>query len=277
VANVCISAQLLGSVKGTHFSLFSFRDEHSVTDSYASDDSFIMESTLGVSALEIHQASDRAASLIQKHFRKLLSRRVSAASSATDVNDHRIGVTGIGIVGMAPLGFVAVQSDLPDISEGTEHSYEDENHIVEAGAAASPLSPINVDKPDVTETSEHEDDEDFTESSEEKGTDEELEKEETHRSGKHLWRIAAIAGTFVGASILSSMTAPVDEDDVIALVAFSKGGAGVGGGGGGGGGAGATAGVGAGAGAGSGGTAASGGGGGGGGGGVGTAGSSPAQ
>ena len=171
---------------------------------------------------------------------------------------------------MTALGFAAVQSNLPDISEGTEHSYEEENDIVEAGATASPLSPIDTDKPDVTETTEHEDDEDFTECSEKEGTDEELEMEDTHRSGKHLWRIAAIAGTFVGASILRSMTAPVDEDDVIALVAFSKGGAGVGGGGGGGG-AGATVGVGAGAGAGSGGTA------GGGGGGIGTARSSPAQ
>jgi hypothetical protein len=177
---------------------------------------------------------------------------------------------------MAALGFAAVQSDLP----ATEHSYQDENDIIEAGATAPSLSPIgakpvDADKPDVTETTEHEDDQDLTEYSEKAGTAEENEKEETHRSGKYLWGVAAIAGTFVGASILRSMTTPVDEDDVIALTAFAKGGAGVGGGGGGGGGggAGATAGVGAGAGAGGGGggTVAAGGDGGG------TAGSSPAQ
>jgi hypothetical protein len=109
---------------------------------------------------------------------------------------------------MAALEFPDVQSDLPDNSEGTEHSYEEGNDIVEAGAAASCLSPIDADKPDVTETTEHEDDEDFTSFSAKEGPDEELEKEETHRSGKHLWRVAAIAGTFVGASILKSMTAP---------------------------------------------------------------------
>jgi hypothetical protein len=193
------------------------------------------------------------------------------------VNDDILGETGIGI-GMAALGFAAVQMDWPDIMEDTEPSDDDENDIVQAGAAASSLSPIGAkhddgDKPDITETTEHEDDEDSTEYSEKEGSDKENEKEQTHRSGKYLWGVVAIAGTFIGASILSSMTTPVDEDDVIALTAFAKGGAGVGGGGGGGGGTGATAGVGAGAGAGGGGTAAGGGGEGGGG----PAGSSSAQ
>jgi hypothetical protein len=166
----------------------------------------------------------------------------------------------------AALGFADVRGDLPDISEGTEDSYEGENDIIEAKASA----PSDSDKPDVTETTEHENDEDFQESSEKEDIDEELEKEHTHRSGKYLWGVVAIAGTFVGASILRSMTTPIDEDDVIALAAFAKGGADVGGGGGGAG-AGATAGVGAGAGAGGGGTGAASGGG------VGSSGSSPAQ
>jgi hypothetical protein len=189
------------------------------------------------------------------------------------MKDNRIGATSIGM-DMAALGFAAVQSDLPDISEGTEDSYEDENDIIEAGAATPSLPPKDVDKPDVTEITEHENDEDFTEYSEKEGIDEEDEKEHTHRTGKHLWGVVAIAGTFVGASILRSMTTPIDEDDVIALTAFAKGGADVGGGGGGAGaGTGATTGVGAGAGAGGGGTEAAGGGGGG----VGSSGSSPAQ
>ena len=89
-------------------------------------------------------------------------------------------------------------------------------------------------QPDVTETTDHEDDEDFTEHSEE----EEVAKEE-HRSGKALWGIAAIAGTFIGARMISGMMggSPADEDDAIAVVALTK--SGVGGGGGGAGGAGA--------------------------------------
>jgi hypothetical protein len=270
VANVCASIQLLGSAKGSHFPLFSLSDEHSVTDSHARDDSSSGESSHGVSASERLQASVRAASLIQKEFRNLLSRRVSAASSATGM-DNRIGATSIGI-DMATLGFAAVQSDLPNISEGTEDSYEDENDIIETGAASPSLSSVDADKPDVTETTEHENDEDYTEYSEKEGIEEEHEKEHTHRTGKHLWGVVAIAGTFIGASILRSMTTPIDEDDVIALVAFAKGGTDVGGGGGGAG-AGTTAGLGAGAGAGGGGTGAAGGGGGG----VGSSGSSSAQ
>jgi hypothetical protein len=263
----------LSTYSAYHFSLFSLLDEHFVTDSYASDDSSLGESSHGVSALEMLQASDRAASSIQRQFRKLLSRRASAVSSATGVNDHRIGATGIGI-GMAALGFAAVQMDMFDSMDDTESSDEDENDIIEAGAATSSLSPIggkpvDGEKPDITETTDHEDDEDSTEYSEKEGADKENEKEQTHRSGKYLWGVVAVAGTFIGAAILSSMTTPVDEDDVIALAAFAKGGTGVGGGGGGGGGAGAT--VGAGAGAGGGGTAA------GGGGGEGTTGSTSAQ
>jgi hypothetical protein len=261
------------------FRSFSLRDEHFVTDSYASDDSSLGELSHGVSALEMLQASDRAASSIQRQFRKSLSRRASAASIATSVNDYRVGTTGI-VIGMVALGFAAVQMDLSDIMEDTESSDEDENEIIEAGAAASSLSPIggkpvDGEKPDITETTDHEDDEDSTEYSEKVGADKENEKEQTHRSGKFLWGVVAVAGTFIGAAILSSMTTPVDEDDVIALAAFAKGGAGAGGGGGGGGGTGAT--VGAGGGAGGGGTAAGGGGEGGGGGGGGTAGSSSAQ
>jgi hypothetical protein len=82
-------------------------------------------------------------------------------------------------------------------------------------------------QPDVTETIHHEDDEDFTENSEEK----EVAKEE-HRSGKGLWKIAAIAGTFIGATMIRGMIgdSPVDEDDAIAVVTLTKDSA-VGGGG----------------------------------------------
>jgi hypothetical protein len=82
-------------------------------------------------------------------------------------------------------------------------------------------------QPDVTETTDHEDDEDLTEYSEEK----EVAKEE-HRSGKKLWGIAAIAGTFIGATMVGGMIggSPADEDDVIAVVALTKGSAGGGGG-----------------------------------------------
>jgi hypothetical protein len=98
-------------------------------------------------------------------------------------------------------------------------------------------------QPDVTETTDYEDDEDFTEHSEE----EEVAKGE-QRSRNALWGTAAIAGTFVGASMISSMIggSPVDEDDAIAVVALTKGSIGGGGGGVGGagvGGAGGTAGA----------------------------------
>jgi hypothetical protein len=94
-------------------------------------------------------------------------------------------------------------------------------------------------QPDVTETTYYEDDEDFTENSEEK----EVAKEE-QRSGKALWKITAIAGTFIGATMISGMLggSPVDEDDAVAVAALIKGSAGGGGGGAGGGGAGAGAG-----------------------------------
>jgi hypothetical protein len=103
-----------------------------------------------------------------------------------------------------------------------------------SSATAIALSAFGA-KPDVTETTEHEDDEDFTEHSEE----EEVAKEE-HRSGKALWGIAAIAGTFIGATMVSGILggSPVDEDDAIVVVTLVKGSAG-GGGGGAGGGAGA--------------------------------------
>jgi hypothetical protein len=97
-------------------------------------------------------------------------------------------------------------------------------------------------QPDVTETTDHEDDEDFTEHSEE----EEVAKGD-QRSRNALWGTAAIAGTFVGASMISSMIggSPVDEDDAIAVVALTKGSIGGGGGGAGGaGGAGAAGGAG---------------------------------
>jgi hypothetical protein len=83
-------------------------------------------------------------------------------------------------------------------------------------------------QPDVTETTNHEDDEDFTEHSEEK----EVAKEE-QRSGKSLWGITAIAGTFIGMKMISGMMSgsPVDEDDAIAGVALTKGSASGGGGG----------------------------------------------
>jgi hypothetical protein len=82
-------------------------------------------------------------------------------------------------------------------------------------------------QPDVTETINHEDDEDFTENSEEK----EVPKEE-HRSGKGLWGIAAIVGTFIGATMISGLIggSPVDEDDAIAVVTLTTGSAGGGGG-----------------------------------------------
>lgn len=94
--------------------------------------------------------------------------------------------------------------------------------------------------PDVTETTDHEDDEDLTEHLDEK----EVAKEE-HRSGKALWGVAAIAGTFIGATMISGMIggSPVDEDDAVAVVTLIKGSAGGGGGGAGGAGAGGTVGA----------------------------------
>jgi hypothetical protein len=84
-------------------------------------------------------------------------------------------------------------------------------------------------QPDVTESTEHEDDEDFTEHSEEK----EVVFKEEQRSGKSLWGVAAIAGTFIGATMINGMMggSPVDEDDAIAVGALTKGSAGGGGGG----------------------------------------------
>jgi hypothetical protein len=92
-----------------------------------------------------------------------------------------------------------------DNSEGAlHHSYEEGNDIVEAGAAVSRLSPVDADssmsrKLLSTKTMK------ILPFSAKEGPDEELEKEETHRSGKHLWRVSI--NTFVGASILRSMTA----------------------------------------------------------------------
>jgi hypothetical protein len=211
----------------------SFSDEHSVTDASVAnsitsdDDSSLGDSSHeGLSALEMLQASDRAAALIQKQFRNSLARRAPPLMMAS---------SGAAAIALALIGAKHVTFDLPDITEATER-------------------------------------EDTTESSETEDTDGEVEEEEeTHRSGKHLWGIARIAGTFIGATIIGGMavSTPVDEDDVIALSVFLNAG---GGGGGGGGGAGAGAGLGVGAGAGGGGGAAAAAGGGGG-----AAGSTPAQ
>jgi hypothetical protein len=81
--------------------------------------------------------------------------------------------------------------------------------------------------PDVTEITDHEGDEDCTEHSEE----EEVAKEEP-RSGRALWGIAAISGTFIGATIIGGMIGGLDEDDAIAAVTVIKEGAGGGAGGG---------------------------------------------
>jgi hypothetical protein len=96
-----------------------------------------------------------------------------------------------------------------------------------SSATAIALSAFRA-KSDVTEIIDHESDEDFTEHSEE----EEVAKEE-HRSGRALWGIAAIAGTFIGVTMIGGVLGgpPVDEDDAIAVVTIVKGGAGGGGGG----------------------------------------------
>jgi hypothetical protein len=108
--------------------------------------------------------------------------------------------------------------------------------ILEPSSAAAIAASAFGEKPDVTEIIDHEGDENFTEHSEE----EEVAKEEP-RSGRALWGIAAIAGTFIGATIIGGMIggSPVDEDDAIAAVTVIEGGAGGGGGGGGGAGGGA--------------------------------------
>jgi hypothetical protein len=160
----------------------SASDEHSVTDSSASDDSSLGESTHDVSALEMLQTPDRAATLIQKQFRKSFPRKSSSSSSL----------------------------------------------IVEPWSATTVALSAFEAQPDVTETTDHEDDGDFIGYSEEK----EVAKEEK-RSGKALWEIAVIAGKFIGATMISGMTfgSPVDEDDAIAVVALTKGSTGGGGGG----------------------------------------------
>jgi hypothetical protein len=186
-------------IAGTYFSFFfSFSDENSVTDSSASDDSSLGESTHGVPALGKIQTSDRAAALIQKQFRKSFPQKSSSSSALM----------------FEPWSATTVSR-----------------------------SPFEA-QPDVNETKDHEDNEDFTEHSEEK----EVVSKEEQRSGKSLWGITAIAGTFVGATMISGIMggSPVDEDDAIAVAALTKASAGGGGGGTGGagaGGAGGTAGA----------------------------------
>jgi hypothetical protein len=101
---------------------------------------------------------------------------------------------------------------LPVIIEGSEHSYEGEER----------------EKPDLTETTDHEDDEDLKEHTEE---DEAAEEPKT-RSGKYLWGVTAAAVGFMAPKMLSAMMgggSPVDEDDALSaamLVQGSQGSAG---------------------------------------------------
>jgi hypothetical protein len=204
----------------THFPVFfSFSDdEYSVTS--------LGESSHGVSALEKLLAYDRAASLIQRQFRYMLSRRASALSGLDGMKDHMMKAASIIGIGMAALGFSALQRDLPVIIEGSEHSYEGEEQ----------------EKLDFTETTDHEDGEDLKEHTEE----EEAAEEPKPRSGKYLWGVTAAAVGFLAPKMLSAMMgggSPVDEDDALSaamLVQGSQGSAGASAGAGAGGSAGAT-------------------------------------
>jgi hypothetical protein len=122
------------------------------------------------------------------------------------MKDHIIEAAGIIGIGLATLGFSALQRDLPVIIEGSEHSYEGEER----------------EKPDLTETTDHEDDEDLKEHTEE---DEAAEEPKT-RSGKYLWGVTAAAVGFMAPKMLSAMMgggSPVDEDDALSAAMLIQG------------------------------------------------------
>jgi hypothetical protein len=136
----------------------------------------------------------------------MLSRRASALSGLTGIKDHIIEATGIIGIAMEVLGFSALQRDLPVIIEGSEHSYEGEER----------------EKPDFTESTDHEDGEDLKEHAEE----EEAAEEPKSRSGKYLWGVTAAAVGFMAPKMLSAMMgggSPVDEDDALSAVMMVQG------------------------------------------------------
>jgi hypothetical protein len=239
--------------------------------------------------------SDIAASIIQRNYRRHYFIRASALSLTS---------VAFGSVAVAAMSFYSssgsnnAEEDSSDNSTSSSSSssaeedggeYDSHDDLVTPEAAgfgfALGNSILESDVPDVTETTEHEDGEhdDYEDSTEQS----EQEKEGKEHKRSHLWGVAAIAATFIGANIIAGLVSgpPVDEDDVIAVATLFQGkglgvaaGGGTGGGTGGGAGAGAGTGAGVGAGAGGGaggGAAASGGDGGGAGGGAGGGGTSP--
>jgi len=80
--------------------------------------------------------------------------------------------------------------------------------------------------PDITETTEHDEESFFDHSENEEEEKEEEEEEEKKGRAKFLWGVAAAAGVFVGASLVNGMLGgpPVDEDDAIGVAVIVKGG-----------------------------------------------------
>jgi hypothetical protein len=94
------------------FPPFSFSDEHSVSESSASDDdSSLGESSQSVSPAEdmLEHASDRAAVLIQRQFRSYLTQSSSSSFSATAI----------------------AISDMPDVTETTYYEDDEDEYFGE--------------------------------------------------------------------------------------------------------------------------------------------------
>jgi hypothetical protein len=169
-------------------------------------------------AFDMLRASDQSASLIQSCFR--ISRR--GISEDQDGNiEHSKHTANIG-------ARVGAATGVSTLVLGSEGNSVDTVVYIEGNATYSEL-------PDITEATEH-DEEDFSDHSE---TTKEEEEEAKKKRAKFLWGVTAATGTLIGASLVRGLMSgsPVDEDDAFGVAAIVKGGAGGGSGGGGGGGA----------------------------------------
>jgi hypothetical protein len=172
--------------------------------------------------------TDRAAALIQRTYRR--RRHAGNTSNITSVN---------GIVAVAAVSNHLVDEASPAVRNATLDSADGED----------------ADAPNIIEATDRENTEHTEEGSERSISEarglldkkeKEQEEEEKPIEKSHHWKIAAIAGTFIGAMSLGlkalQTDSPVDEDDLVAAVALFKGAGGIAGGGGGGGAGGAAAG-----------------------------------
>jgi hypothetical protein len=231
--------------------------------------SAVQQSPVAEAMTSTTSESDIAASIIQRHYRRHYFIRASALALTS---------VAFGSVAVAAMSYSSSSGSHNAEEESSESStttsssssaeedgneYDSNDALVTPEAAGFGFalggSLLESDVPDVTETTEHEDGEHDDDEDSIEQLEQEKEGEEKEHRRSHLWGVAAVAATFIGAGMIAGLMSgpPVDEDDAIAVATIFQGkglgvvaGGGTGGGTGGGAGAGAGAGAGVGAGAG---------------------------